>query len=91
MNIRDAVTVLLAKFLRAQCAVCRRRSWLFHDFSARLTVEKFCTTASPIETTPQVDRSLSPAAGAPDQFAALIKKDIALWRKEIQDGNIKVE
>ena len=35
---------------------CRRRSWLFHDFPTRLTVEKFCTTPSPIETTPQVDR-----------------------------------
>ena len=34
---------------------------------------------------------VSPAGGTPDQFAALIKKDIALWRKVIQDGNIKVE
>ena len=32
-----------------------------------------------------------PAGGSADQFAALIKKDIALWSKVVKDGNIKVE
>jgi len=34
---------------------------------------------------------VSPAGGSADQFAALIKKDIALWAKVVKDGNIKVE
>ena len=34
---------------------------------------------------------VAPATGSPDQFAALIKKDIALWAKVVKDGNIKVE
>ena len=34
---------------------------------------------------------VAPAGGSADQFAALIKKDIALWQKVVTDGNIKVE
>jgi tripartite-type tricarboxylate transporter receptor subunit TctC len=34
---------------------------------------------------------VAPAGGTADQFAALIKKDIALWKKVVTDGNIKVE
>ena len=34
---------------------------------------------------------VAPAGGTADQFAALIKKDIALWSKVVKDGNIKVE
>ena len=34
---------------------------------------------------------VAPAGGTADQFAALIKKDIALWAKVVKDGNIKVE
>jgi tripartite-type tricarboxylate transporter receptor subunit TctC len=34
---------------------------------------------------------VAPAGGSADQFAALIKKDIALWKKVVTDGNIKVE
>jgi tripartite-type tricarboxylate transporter receptor subunit TctC len=34
---------------------------------------------------------VAPAGGSADQFAALIKKDIALWAKVVKDGNIKVE
>ena len=34
---------------------------------------------------------VSPASGTPEQFAALIKKDMALWKKVVTDGNIKVE
>jgi len=34
---------------------------------------------------------VSPAGGSADQFAALIKKDLALWAKVVKDGNIKVE
>ena len=32
-----------------------------------------------------------PASGTPEQFAALIKKDMDLWKKVVTDGNIKVE
>lgn len=32
-----------------------------------------------------------PAPGTPEQFAALIKSDIALWKKVVVDGGIKVE
>ncbi len=32
-----------------------------------------------------------PAGGSADQFAALIKNDIALWSRVVKDGNIKVE
>jgi len=32
-----------------------------------------------------------PAAGTAEQFAALIKSDIALWARVVKDGNIKVE
>ena len=34
---------------------------------------------------------VAPATGSADQFAALIKKDMALWKKVVTDGNIKVE
>ena len=34
---------------------------------------------------------VAPASGSADQFAALIKKDIALWKKVVTDGNIKVD
>jgi tripartite-type tricarboxylate transporter receptor subunit TctC len=34
---------------------------------------------------------VAPAGGTADQFAALIKSDIALWKKVVTDGNIKVE
>ena len=34
---------------------------------------------------------VAPAGGSADQFAALIKKDMALWKKVVTDGNIKVE
>ena len=34
---------------------------------------------------------VAPAGGSADQFAALIKKDIALWSKVVKDGNVKVE
>ena len=34
---------------------------------------------------------VAPAGGSADQFASLIKKDIALWKKVVTDGNIKVE
>ena len=34
---------------------------------------------------------VAPTTGSADQFAALIKKDIALWNKVVTDGNIKVE
>lgn len=34
---------------------------------------------------------VSPAGGSADQFAALIRKDIALWAKVVKDGNIKVD
>ncbi len=34
---------------------------------------------------------VAPAGGTADQFAALIKSDIALWAKVVKDGNIKVE
>ena len=34
---------------------------------------------------------VGPVGSTPDQFAALIKKDIALWKKVVTDGNIKVE
>lgn len=34
---------------------------------------------------------VAPAGGSADQFAALIKQDIALWSKVVKDGNIKVE
>lgn len=33
---------------------------------------------------------VTPAGGAADQFAAPIKKDIALWSKLVKDGNIKL-
>jgi len=31
------------------------------------------------------------AAGSTDQFAALIKRDIALWSTVVKDGRIKLE
>ena len=34
---------------------------------------------------------VAPASGTPEQFAALIRKDIALWKKVVTEGNIKVE
>ena len=34
---------------------------------------------------------VAPVGGTPEQFAALIKSDIALWKKVVTDGNIKVE
>ena len=34
---------------------------------------------------------VAPAGGTPEQFAALIKKDIGLWKNVVTDGNIKVE
>ena len=34
---------------------------------------------------------VAPATGTADQFAALIKQDMALWKKVVTDGNIKVE
>ena len=34
---------------------------------------------------------VAPASGSADQFAALIKKDIALWKNVVTDGNIKVD
>ena len=34
---------------------------------------------------------VAPARGTPDDFAGLIKKDIALWKKVVTDGNIKVD
>lgn len=34
---------------------------------------------------------VAPATGSADQFAALIKQDIALWNKVVTDGNIKIE
>lgn len=34
---------------------------------------------------------VAPASGSADQFAALIKQDIALWKKVITDANIKIE
>ena len=34
---------------------------------------------------------VGPVGSTPDQFDALIKKDIALWKKVVTDGNIKVE
>ena len=34
---------------------------------------------------------VAPATGTPEQFAALIKKDMALWKKVVTYGNIKVE
>lgn len=34
---------------------------------------------------------VAPATGSAEQFAALIKQDIALWNKVVTDGNIKIE
>jgi len=34
---------------------------------------------------------VSPAGGSPDQFLAVIRKEIEVWRKVVQDANVKVE
>lgn len=34
---------------------------------------------------------VSPAGGSPEQFAALIKKDIEVWRKVVQQAGVKAE
>jgi tripartite-type tricarboxylate transporter receptor subunit TctC len=37
------------------------------------------------------DEGLSPAGGTPEQFGALIGKDIQLWRKVVTDIGLKAE
>ncbi len=34
---------------------------------------------------------VSAAGGTPEQFAALIKKDIEVWRKVVQKAGVKAE
>jgi tripartite-type tricarboxylate transporter receptor subunit TctC len=34
---------------------------------------------------------VAPAGGTPQQFGAIIKKEIELWRKVVADGNIKAD
>jgi len=34
---------------------------------------------------------VSPAGGPPDQFLAVIKKEIEVWRKVVRDANVKID
>lgn len=44
------------------------------------------------ETVEQLqNESVSPAGGTPEQFLALIKKKIPIWRKVVNDLGIKAE
>jgi tripartite-type tricarboxylate transporter receptor subunit TctC len=62
-----------------------------HAVVNRLNSEVTKTLARPDTTEKLQSDGVSPVGGTPEQFLATIKKEIAVWRKVVNEVGVKVE